>query len=298
MQINHIHFIINPVSGKGEDIRNLIEKTFEGSDTKLEISYTEKEKNATTIAKLISGSTDLIAVFGGDGTVTETSIALFQTKIPMAIIPGGTANVMAKELGIPSDPAAMLEALRTNQFFIQPVDMGTLNGLPFLLRVNSGIMADMVLNTDRETKNNLGQLAYGLSAMKAMLDNTEVKYHLVIDGNEYNESGVSITITNSGNAGFAGLQLHHGISVNDGKLDLILYKHADIASLLKIAGSTVFDIETDTIKHWQCENVQISMEAEQNIICDDAQKKLSFLDIKVHPASLNVVLPVAKGKKL
>jgi len=69
--------------------------------------------------------------------------------MPMAILPGGTANVMAKELGIPLDTAAALELLKDKNHRLKKVDMGLMDGLPFLLRVNFGLMTAMVLEADR-----------------------------------------------------------------------------------------------------------------------------------------------------
>jgi YegS/Rv2252/BmrU family lipid kinase len=290
MKFKHIHFIINPASGKAEPILAYINQAFDHSDTKWDVSVTQRHKSAVDIAKKLIGKTDLIAVYGGDGCVTGTAAALHLTDTPMAIIPGGTANVMAKELAIPLDTMAALELLKTRHR-LKAVDMGLVNGHPFLLRVNLGIMADMILQADRELKNNIGQLAYGVTAIKTIADAKPLKYKLEIDGQLTEETGVSLTITNSGNIGIGGFDLLPGISITDGLLDVILMKDNNLTSVLKVAGSTLLQNPTEALKHWTCKNIVVHMDAEQAFIRDDCEQKAKKLTIKVMPAAINILVP-------
>src|ERR1700761_5133450 len=98
MKFKNIHFIINPASSKEEPILFFINKVFNDSAVDWDVSIIKKNRNAGVIAKKLIGKTDLVVVYGGDGCVTEVASALHGTSIPMAIIPAGTANVMAKEL--------------------------------------------------------------------------------------------------------------------------------------------------------------------------------------------------------
>ena len=292
MEFNHIHFIINPAAGKEEPILSMINKALDDSEIDWDISVTKKDRNAGKIAQSVIGKTDLIAVYGGDGSVTEVAVALYKSNIPMAIIPGGTANVMAKELGIPLEAIAALEFIKNGKYTVQAVDMGLLNEKPFLLRINMGIMADMVLNTDRKSKDHFGQFAYGITAIKTVSNAIPIKYSIEIDGEVMQDSGVSLTVTNSGNIGIGDYVLHPGISIIDGMLDIILLNHADLSSLLKIAGSTMLHTKTEAVKHWKCNNAVIRMENEQRIICDDSEMSLSEMNIRVEPGAIRFVVPV------
>jgi diacylglycerol kinase (ATP) len=291
MSFNHIHFIINPASGKQEPILSYINEVLADTDTDWDITVTKKDRTAGDIARKLAGQTDLVAVYGGDGSVTEVASALFKTGTPMAIIPGGTANVMAKELNIPVDTKAALQLLKTDQYQIKAIDMGLMNDHPFLLRINLGIMADMVLQADRKLKDNIGQLAYGVTAIKTIAEAEPADYNLQIDGENVNETGVSLTITNSGNMGVGDFALQPGISVTDGLLDVILLKDASILSLLKVAGSAFLQNETEAVMHRQCKQVTITLDREQKIICDDFEYLTKEIIIKVVPASVNILVP-------
>ena len=291
MEFKHIHFIINPSSGKEEPILSYINSVFMESGIDWDISVTKKDKTAGDIARTLIDKTDLVVVYGGDGSITEVAGALHGTNTPMAIVPGGTANVLAKELGIPIESVAALEMLNSNNYQVKAIDMGMVNDQPFVLRVNLGIMAEMVLQADRKLKDSLGQLAYGVTAIKTIADAKPVKYKLEIDDEIVETEGVSLTVTNSGNIGIGDFALQPGISITDGLLDVILLKNADFTSLIKVAGSTLLQNKTDVVEHWKCQQVIISMDGEQAFLCDDCEESASKLTIKVVPKSIHIVVP-------
>ncbi|MFD2147038.1 diacylglycerol/lipid kinase family protein [Mucilaginibacter antarcticus] len=153
-------------------------------------------------------------------------------------------------------------------------------------------MADMIIKTDPELKDNLGQLAYGIATLKSISEAQPINYKIVIDGEQFNETGVSLTVTNSGSVGVGSLQLHSGISVSDGLLNIILLKDAGVLSLLKAASSTLFGNDVDEVRHWTCKEVEIALPEEQVYLCDDAEARASKLTIKVVPSSLVVAVPL------
>ncbi len=285
MKFKHITFIINPASGKQEPILSVINQAMENVEAEWEVAITKKDRGAGEIAVELIGKTDLVVVYGGDGCVTEVAAVLQGQLLPMAILPGGTANVMAKELGIPTDTAEALALLTAEKHQFISADMGMMNDQPFLLRVNIGIMADMILQADRELKDNLGQLAYGLTAIKTLSDAEPISYQLEIDGKVFLESGVSLTVTNSGHMGVGDFALQPGISITDGMLDVILMRDADLLSILKIAGSTLLQHESEALLHWKCKHINIRMDQAKRFICDDREEKAQQLNISVLPGS-------------
>ena len=291
MKFRHIHFIINPASEKGVPVLFYIHQAFIGSDSKWDMSVTHADRNAADIARSLIGKTDLIAVYGGDGCVTSVARALHGTSTPMAIIPGGTANVMAHELDLPMETRAAIEMLLNDKCQIKAIDMGTMNGQPFLLRVNLGIMADMVLQADRKFKNYIGRLAYFIAGIKTIANAQPIAYNLEIDGIEINETAYSLTITNSGNIGISNLMMQPGISVTDGWLDIILLKSNSLSTLLKLTGATLLQSKTDAIMHWKCKKVVIKLKEKQVFICDDFKEIADEIDIEIVPASINMVVP-------
>ena len=291
MHFTQIHFIINPAAGGDEPIETYIEEALKDKGITWHIKTTQNEDDAYNTAKQLAGNTDLIIVYGGDGSVSQVANALHSTDTPMAIIPGGTANVLSKELGIPQDAKQALDLILGDQSHVVKMDMGQANENLFLLRINLGIMADMILNADIDLKKKLGQTAYGVSAIKTIVATEPVKYNLLIDGKEFNEEGVSLTITNAGNIGVAEMSFLPGISIYDGYLDVILLHRSNPLSLLQVAGSTLFQTESDVLKHWRCKEIKIIMEQQMAYICDDFEEEATIIDIKIIPNVLNILVP-------
>ena len=135
MYLKNIHFILNPASGKEEPILSYIHKAFKETAIKWHIIVTHEENDAVNTAKSLIGKTDLVVVYGGDGSITQVAKGLRGTETPLAIIPGGTANVLSKEMGIPQDAKTALEMIAGGNFEIMKMDTGEANGCPFLLRI-------------------------------------------------------------------------------------------------------------------------------------------------------------------
>lgn len=292
MNIDHIFFIVNPSAGKNEPVVKKISEIFNNSGLQLTVHVLKEKEDVAEIVGAALRQADLIAVFGGDGSITEAAAQLIGTATPLAIIPGGTANVLSKELGIPQDTDEALTLLCEGKYQFKTIDTGVVNGRPFLLRVNLGIMAEMITETDPDLKENIGQLAYGVATIKTLLDAEPVKYQLDIDGEIVEATGVALTITNSGNMGIGNLQLQPGISVNDGLLDIILLKDAGFLSIIKAAGGALLRTETAAVSHWTCKEVTITLPGEQLYLCDDCAAKARELTIKIVPSSLTIAVPL------
>lgn len=268
-----------------------INQALHDSGINWDVSVIRKNNSPGDIARALLGKTDLVAVYGGDGCVTAVAGALHGTTMPLAIIPGGTANVMARELGVPMETRAAVEMLLPGHCGVKAIDMGTMNGQPFLLRVNLGIMADMVLQANRELKDYIGRFAYGVTAVSTIASAQPFACQLEIDGKNIYETAVSITVTNSGSIGIGDFSLQPGINITDGLLDIILLKDNRLISILKVAESALLQNETSALMHWQCRQVVIRLNEMQTFICDDSEQTARELTIKIVPAAINMVVP-------
>ncbi len=279
------------MAGSEEPVLSYINKVLCGTQINWEISVTKKNRSAFDIAGSVSPETDLVAVYGGDGSVSDTARALYGKNIPMAIIPGGTANVMAKELKVPLDTLEAITLLANGRNKVVKIDMGMANTTPFMLRINLGIMADMIVQADPDLKRKLGQLAYGVSGFSSLVNAEPVNLRMVIDGEKISEPAVALTVTNAASLGISSFSLLPGISLDDGLLDVILMPDNDVLSVLRIAGSTLVQSDSEMLKHWKCKTIDIRADAYFSFICDDTVKRAKRLRIKVIPKSLHIVVP-------
>jgi diacylglycerol kinase (ATP) len=114
-----------------------------------------------------SGSYDAILAAGGDGTIRNAAAALIGTDVPLGIIPVGTGNVLAHEIGLTRTPAAIARMLLEGP--VARVACAQANGEPFLLMVGAGFDARVVGALDQRLKSRLGKLAYAGPLLGAII---------------------------------------------------------------------------------------------------------------------------------
>ena len=123
---------------------------------------------------------DVIAIAGGDGTINEAVNGLAAGHFPIAIVPLGTANVFAHELGLPLDMQACAKLVAGGA--PRDVYVGNINGRRFTMMAGVGFDAYVVNRVAPRLKRRLGKLAYVLHSVATMIDYGFPDYELVIDG--------------------------------------------------------------------------------------------------------------------
>jgi diacylglycerol kinase (ATP) len=290
--MKRVFIIINPASGRQEPILSYINTILQKTDIVWDVGITKQKHDAYRFAKkAIIARYDIISVYGGDGTVAEVAKALFKQEIPLHIIPGGTANVLAKEIGLPVDTQKSIMLLRKKSVKTKMIDGGLLYGQPFNVRIEVGLIAKMVKSTSRKSKDQFGMLAYSIHAIKHITRQKVLQFSMEIDGKKVQESGVALMVANVGNIGVTGFSVLPNMKIDDGLLDVVLFKNATVHSLFVwlrsvITGKRPFG----TVKHWKAKHVLIAITPEQTIICDDALQKRKKIKAEIVPAALRVVV--------
>ena len=130
-----VHVVINPASGRPKPILHTLNRIFKQADVDWDISLTKARGDAERFAReAAAGGADIVAAYGGDGTVMEVGQGLLGSPVPLAIFPGGSANLMAVELGIPKDLEKAAEVAADLESPTRQVDVCLLGEKTFLLR--------------------------------------------------------------------------------------------------------------------------------------------------------------------
>ena len=173
-----IHVVINPAAGKDEPILSVLNDVFREHDVDWDVSVTHKYGDATVQAQAaIADGVDLVAGYGGDGTQHEIANAVLvaQAKagrtIPMGILPGGTGNGFAREMGVPGTLREAVIVLCTSAN-TRSIDVGHLVSVGqaqvedryFIQRLYIGVEPEQ--QTSRALKDKYGVLAYAASVAK------------------------------------------------------------------------------------------------------------------------------------
>ena len=130
-----IQVVINPGSGQPKPILHTLNQVFRAAGVKWKISLTEQSGDAERFAReAVEEGVDVVAAFGGDGTVMEVARGVMGSDVPLAILPGGTANLMSVELGVPKDLQQAAEIAANENNPVKGVDVGKMGDTLFLLR--------------------------------------------------------------------------------------------------------------------------------------------------------------------
>lgn len=299
-RINKIHIIINPASGREDSILPIINASMKEAGITWGASITHKAGDAITYAKdAVKDGIDALAVYGGDGTLTEAITGLIGSEVPLVILPGGSANVLAKELGIPTDLKKACWLLSQYPLKLKTIDVGTFDKRYFVVGISFGFGADLVKGADRATKNMIGIFSYFLSAAAALNKTKKAVYDLTIDGQDHKIQGLTCFVANTGNLGFSQISLDRHIDMSDGFLDVVVLKKVNL-SLIKLVTVSLLKRERphnlELVKHWQGKNISISSRPKQTVQCDgEIIVESDSLHIKVIPGAITVLVPQENG---
>ena len=189
--------IHNPTSGRRR--RRFVDQTVEA----LEKAGAEVERYATTgpadATRFLLEQTirwQAVVAAGGDGTVNEVANGLRQSNgatlsCPLGVIPVGTANVLARELSLPSSPDRIASTLLSAP--AQPVYTSRVNDQRFLLMVGAGFDAQVVHGVDLQLKRRVGKAAYVLAALAALPRWGASRYTLDVDGTVYETASAIVS---------------------------------------------------------------------------------------------------------
>lgn len=164
----------------------------------------------------------VVIAAGGDGTLNEVVSGLAGSKTVLGVLPAGTMNVFAREMGIPFDSLERA-FLVIERGFIREVDLFEANGAPFVQMAGVGFDAQVIEETTWESKKMLGPLAYLLAAVKVLGEKPPKIVVTCPDGRR--EEGVAVL---AGNGSLYGGQFKFFRNANnhDSKLDVLVYKEA------------------------------------------------------------------------
>ena len=293
---SNIHFIVNPVSGASPAPFEHVGQAMAQTKCKTTLHVTKVNYSASDcVDDALKAGADLVVAYGGDGTVMEVANALHGKNIPMAIIPGGTANVISHELNIPQNPQQALDLIFNPRAEIRWLDAGRIDDKHFLLRLSIGLDAEVSLRPQREAKGNQGMLAYVAAALESIQELEPVQYEITLDddGVEVVE-GINCSVCNISKIGF-GIDIGTGTKPDDGLLDIMILQSNHFRALLDITQNILtgaLSLESEVnLAHFSAKKVQVSA-SDQRISYDGEALETAFpVTIECVPRYISIVTP-------
>lgn len=220
---SRIAVVYNPSAGRQRERQGAVERLasrLRSEGCTVDICPTERPNHATDLARqAIARGCQLIVANGGDGTMNEVLQSVVGTDATLAFWPGGTANILAHEIGFPSGVEAVCR--RILEARVQRVTVGRANERYFLLMAGIGIDAAVAGGVDPRLKRLFGKAAFGVAAAKFVVDWDLAPVRVHMPGEE-----VVARFVVAGNARSygGGFQLTPRANLTDPDLDLCIFE--------------------------------------------------------------------------
>jgi YegS/Rv2252/BmrU family lipid kinase len=254
----------------------------------------DKSKKAPAYARrAVAEGAELIFVWGGDGMVQRCVDAVAGTDAVLAILPAGTANLLATNLNIPDDmTGAVRVGLHGDR---REFDTGTVNGEHFAVMAGTGFDALMIKGASRRMKRRLGRLAYVYTGTKS-LSARGVKAEVEVDGRRFYKGRLSCVLV--GNVGklFGGVEVFADARPDDGIMEVGLVTADSPAQWARTFGRLAAGSpeKSPFVEVTRGRKIRVRLDRKVPYELDGGErKKAKKLRINVHPASVKICVPVA-----
>ncbi len=291
----YIAYIVNPKSGaSGSKLtgrqfqKYLVEKGFD-----VRVSVTNSLDDACELATDAAVDYDcaLVVVVGGDGTVREVAHGLEGSDKPLLIVPCGTENLLANELGFDQDLKTFVRTFEAG--YVRALDLGNINGKCFTSIAGFGFDGRIVERVSRRRRGHIDYFDYVEPVWRTFWDYKFETLRVEVDGQEtFNGRGL-VFVGNISRYGL-GLQILHHADVGDGLLDVCIYKCAGRLHLLKHSVMTLLKqhaYSSDVVyRQGKSASVSSEMAGVKTEIDGDPGPPLP-VQIKIIPRAVNVMVP-------
>ena len=228
--------ITNPAAARHDpDVVGAVSSALGAEGWEVDVAGTTKGGDAGRLAAQgVADGVNVIAVYGGDGTTMQAVGGMVGAGIPLALIPGGTGNLLAGNLRLPRDPVEAARLVAGGK--PRRVDVGQVerpDGVRyFAVNCGAGIDAQIMEGTTAAAKRRWGMAAYVAEAWDVLTGVRSVPYRVTVDAQTLDVEAVTVLVANCGEVGPLYFSLGHGIALDDGWLDVVVLRAEGITGSL------------------------------------------------------------------
>ena len=276
-----------------DELRSVLSR--QGFETPLWYEVDKSRKAPKFARRAIARGADVVFVWGGDGTVQRCIDALAGTSATIAIMPAGTANLLATNLGVPKDVAAAVEVgLHGHR---RPIDTGSVNGEHFAVMAGAGFDALMIKQADAGLKDRIGRAAYVWTGAKNLNANRATAT-VKVDGKRFFKGAVSCVLI--GNVGeiFGGIKAFEGAKPDDGVLEFGVVTAKNPIQWTRTLGRMAIGTTANSPFVNTARGRKFVIDFDRRFpyeLDGGARPGAKKLRIRVHPASIQICVPAQSG---
>ncbi|MDW5564182.1 MAG: diacylglycerol kinase family protein [Methanomassiliicoccus sp.] len=288
-----VFVVLNPRSGVGSALylKEDVLAGLRGLDVRYSFLGRGDRLRVMVDAALEAGANEVVAV-GGDGTVSGVAEAVAGTDAAMGIVPTGTANMVARELGIPLSIASATGVIRRRERIVG-MDCMTSGDRSFVYQVAVGMGADLNRLVTRNEKEVLGRSAYMVAMFRALGELRPLYAHCRIDGRQVEMWVNQLVIANAGILGTEPLRLGPGIRPDDGKVEVVAMRGRGRLDYLSSGMSMVLgNFQDPGLRYYEVRHeVVLETRPRTAIKADGEYIGETPLTLRVRPGAVKVITP-------
>ena len=273
------------------ELRRTLERR--GFDTPIWHEVQKSKQAPARVEKALAAGADLVFAWGGDGTVQRCIDAMAGSDATLAILPAGTANLLANNLGIPIDLERAVEVGLHGAR--RRLDTGTVNGEHFAVMAGLGFDARMIGDADRSLKDRYGRAAYlwtGARNLRA----SAVEGTVRIDKELWFSGDLSCLLVGNVGSLFGGMTVFADARPDDGRLDVGVVTAKGVTAWLRAFGRLVAGApdRSPFVRTTVARRIDVRLDRKLPYELDGgARGKCRKLTIKVRPGAIRVAVPSA-----
>jgi diacylglycerol kinase (ATP) len=280
-------FILNKGAGNGEvDFKEVISGHFRELPHEQEVYELPDHIDPQELKKKIkSAGADRVVAIGGDGTLKLVAQSLFKTNTPIGIIPGGSANGMAKELGIPLDVKEALDTVISGR--PKKIHVVMVNEELCIHLSDIGFNAYVIKKFDSLPER--GMRAYAKAAWQALWHHHKMEVSFKIKGEEIHSEAAMVVIANATMYG-TGVKINPEGLLDDGVFEVILVKKYSLLEVLKLR-FTNLPFNPEKMELFQTEKLTIRSKHRAHFQVDgEYMGKVNTIEAEIVPEAIQVIV--------
>lgn len=284
-----ILFVINPAAGPDDNSwEEIISDFFKDKNFQVEYFLLEKKPDLSKLEKaILTLEPAKVVAVGGDGTITMVAKVVAKTKTVLGILPGGSANGMARELNIPLDPLEALQIITNGE--ISCCDAIKINEREICLHLSDiGLNAQLIKYFDEGKVR--GKIGYGKVMLKTLWHKQKMQVSIVAQGREIRRYAFMVVLANASKYG-TGAVINPTGAIDDGAFEVVIVRKLALSELLKMLFSPR-PFNPKKIETFSATSVSLTTVRSVHFQIDgEYLGKIKNLEATILPDYINIVLP-------
>jgi lipid kinase YegS len=277
-------------------LRHLVEWVREkGHTVRARVTW-EPGDGAVLAREAIEAGADTVIACGGDGTVNEVVNGMEGTSVGLGIIPAGTANDFARQVGIPDDPSAAMDIVLRHKPVL--IDTAAMNGRRFLNVSSAGVGAEATAETPADAKATLGPVAYFISGLRKLAGLEPKRALFEAPGLRLEGEFLLFAVGNARATG-GGTLVTPKASVRDGLLDICIVEAMTRGEFAKVALRVKRGehLESEGVRYFQAPWIRVTSAEPTTVNVDGESSVLREAYFEARPRDLLIHLPRLPGHR-